>query len=73
MSFICDNCKLPVKQGVKPIVRVIQTRSVEYIVDVRGEDDEEGKRTYRKETRKGQEIVKEERVCKACTVNEVKP
>lgn len=57
MSFICENCGRPSPPKVKPISVVVQTRRKEYLnfssegVPIRS---------------KGEEIVKEMKVCKPC-------
>lgn len=66
MSFICDKCKQPTKQGTKPVVRVAEERQVIYNVRARAGEDSQGERIYEQQTRNGREIVREERLCPEC-------
>jgi hypothetical protein len=59
MSFTCENCGIHQLPRTKPIMKVVETRRVEYD----GGFDEEG---IENPPTSGTEIVREVRLCGAC-------
>jgi hypothetical protein len=60
MSFTCQGCGVHQPAGIKPIVKVVETRKVTYDMGV---DEEDG---IENEPSRGWEIVKEIKLCRGC-------